>query len=280
MGRAGEMRRALRFEFSRALGGTRFRFAAGAGLAIVLGHFFDSVLPLTRWLNAWEDDPLSLPHSAYSHWIGMDLATVWPVLLFLLLPLLAALPAADSAWWDRDSGYRSQIWLRCAPGRYRAAKAAAVFGSAFLAAAIPLTADLLLTTAALPCIPPEPATGLFPLGDSNLFGELFYRRPMAYLAGYLLYDCAFIAAWTMPALAAGRWLNHRSQVLLAPFLLFLLAYFAGLWLGGAAQTPLSVLLPFQPVAGLRPAVLFGWPAGALLAAAGLYLVPGRSADAV
>ena len=109
----------VRFELSRALDGVRFRISVAVGLVISILHFSTNVLPLVKWLDAWQGDPFLTPHSAYGHWIGMDSSTVWPVLLFMVLPLLATLPAADSYWWDRDSGYFYQIRLRCEIWQYK-----------------------------------------------------------------------------------------------------------------------------------------------------------------
>ena len=85
----------FRFELTRALGGVRFRISLIVGAAISVLHCLTDVLPLVKWLDEWKGDPFAAPHSAYRHWIGMDLSTVWPVLLFMVLPLLAALPAGN-----------------------------------------------------------------------------------------------------------------------------------------------------------------------------------------
>ena len=159
----------FRFELSRALDSFRFRISIATGLAIAVSHFVTSVLPLIKWLDAWQGDPFLTPHSAYGHWIGMDSSTVWPVLLFMVLPLLAALPAAESYWYDRNSGYLNHIRLRCKLQQYKITKAA-VFVSAFFVTAIPLAADFLLTSAVLPCAAPEPATMQYSLSDKSMFG--------------------------------------------------------------------------------------------------------------
>lgn len=272
------MGRVFRFELARALGGARFRLAAAAGAGVALLHFLTGVLPLTRWLDSWREKPFLAPHSACTHWIGMDLGTIWPVLLFLLLPLLAALPAADSAWWDRDSGYLNQIRLRCPARQYRAAKAGAVFVSAFCVTVLPLMLDFLLTSAMLPCVRPEPAGGACPLSDRNLFGAWFYRHPLLYILGSIVFDGVLLAAWTTLPLALGRWMRHGLHALLAPFLLYLAAWFLDIWSGSAFVSPMALLLPFQPVADIPPWLPLAVPAGLAALLAGLYLRPGRRAE--
>lgn len=161
----------LRYELRRGFGSLGFRLGLLGALAVVLGHLVTSLLPLTRYQDAWQKDAFLAPHSAWLHWIGLDNATRWPTLLAMLLPLLAALPA-------------------------------------------------------------------------------------------------------------GRLLRGRGQAALVPFVLFLLVYFAGLWSGWMGQTPMSILLPFQPLTGLRASVALGWPGGALLLSALGWLTGGRRCDAL
>lgn len=271
----------FRFELSRALDSIRFRLSIATGLAIAVFHFVTSVLPLVKWLDAWQGNPFLTPHSAYGHWIGMDSSTVWPVLLFMVLPLLAALPAVESYWYDRNSGYLNHIRLRCKLRQYKITKAAAVFVSAFLVTATPLAADFLLTSAVLPCVAPEPATMLYSLSDKNMFGAWFYQHPMLYTAAYILFDSVFIAVWTTLALSVSRWLNQRFLVTLIPFLMYLIAYFIGVWSEASALlSPIAFLLPFQPVAGLSPGIPCAILAGLLALLIVFYFTPWRSNDEI
>ncbi len=254
------MSKIFRFELSRALGSIRFRISVVVGIAVSVMHFLTDVLPLVKWLGEWEGDPFLTPHSAYRHWIGMDSSTIWPVLFFMVLPLLAAFPAADSYWWDRDSGYLNQIRLRCEIWQDKMAKAVAVFVSAFLVTVIPLMADFMLASTALPCIAPEPASGMYSITDRSMFGAWFYQRPMCYILGYIIFDGVFIAAWTTLSLTFSRWLNQRFQVILAPFLVYLIFYFMGIWSETSNIAPMAILLPFQPIANIS----FGVPCAILV----------------
>lgn len=270
----------LRYELRRGFGSLGFRLGLLGALAVVLGHLVTSLLPLTRYQDAWQKDAFLAPHSAWLHWIGLDNATRWPTLLAMLLPLLAALPAAASAVWDRETGYLNQLRLRCTARQYRLARLAAVFCTAFAVTVLPLLTDLALSTALLPAIRPDPASGVCPIADSSLLGGWFYRCPLGYILGYTLFDGLFVAAWVCLALPAGRLLRGRGQAALVPFVLFLLVYFAGLWSGWMGQTPMSILLPFQPLTGLRASVALGWPGGALLLSALGWLTGGRRCDAL
>ena len=270
----------VRFELSRALDGVRFRISVAVGLVISILHFSTNVLPLVKWLDAWQGDPFLTPHSAYGHWIGMDSSTVWPVLLFMVLPLLATLPAADSYWWDRDSGYFYQIRLRCEIWQYKAAKAAATFVSALLVTIIPLAADFMLTSATLPCVAPEPASMLYSLSDRSMYGTWFYQYPMLYTLAYILFDSIFIAMWTTLALSLSRWQNQQFQVILTPFLIYLIVYFIGVWSGASSVSPIAFLLPFQPVTNLSPGIPCVFLIGLLVLLVAFYFTPWRSNDEI
>lgn len=268
----------FRFELTRALGGVRFRISLIVGAVISVLHGLTDVLPLVKWLDEWKGDPFSAPHSAYRHWIGMDLSTVWPVLLFMVLPLLAALPAAENHWRDKNSGYWNQIRLRCEIWQDKLAKAGAVFVSAFLVTVFPLMMDFLLTSAVLPCIAPEPASGMYAITDRSMFGAWFYQVPAFYIGGYILFDGIFIAAWTTLALTLSRWLNQGFQVLMAPFLLYLMIYFIGIWSDTSSIAPMAFLLPFQPVANIPPGMPYEILAGLLVLLLVCYFSPWRSSD--
>lgn len=240
------------FELSRALNSIRFRAAAVLGIIIAVLHFLVNVMPITKWLDIWKGDPFLTPHSAYGHWIGMDSSTIWPVLLFMVLPLLAAVPTADSYWFDNDSGYLSQIRLRCKLQHYKIAKSLSVLASAFLVTAIPLVTDFLLTSAVLPCITPEAASNLYSITDRSIFGSWFYHHPMMYILGCIIFDSLFMSVWTTLSLSVSRWLKQRFHILLAPFLIYMLIYFFSVWSGLLGVSPMAYLLPFQPVGGLSP----------------------------
>lgn len=194
----------LRYELRRGFGSLGFRLGLLGALAVVLGHLVTSLLPLTRYQDAWQKDAFLAPHSAWLHWIGLDNATRWPTLLAMLLPLLAALPAAASAAWDRETGYLNQLRLRCTARQYRLARLAAVFCTAFAVTVLPLLADLALSTALLPAIRPDPASGACPIADSSLLGGWFYRCPLGYILGYTLFDGPLALLVSLLQQAGGR----------------------------------------------------------------------------
>ena len=106
------MKSILCFELKRCFGSKRLYLSLLTGIVISLLHIIFGVLPLTQWLSSWQGDFFLTPHSAYGHWIGMDSSTVWPTLLYMLLPFLCAFPFSDTVSWDFNTGYVMQIFVR------------------------------------------------------------------------------------------------------------------------------------------------------------------------
>lgn len=121
------MKSILCFELKRCFGSKRLYLSLLTGIVISLLHIIFGVLPLTQWLSSWQGDFFLTPHSAYGHWIGMDSSTVWPTLLYMLLPFLCAFPFSDTVSWDFNTGYVMQIFVRRKKSTYLFAKALTIF---------------------------------------------------------------------------------------------------------------------------------------------------------
>lgn len=169
------MKSILCFELKRCFGSKRLYLSLLTGIVISLLHIIFGVLPLTQWLSSWQGDFFLTPHSAYGHWIGMDSSTVWPTLLYMLLPFLCAFPFSDTVSWDFNTGYVMQIFVRRKKSTYLFAKALTIFiASAFLTATI-LFFDFAGTALYLPLVRPEALTNLYGISNRSLMAHLFYH---------------------------------------------------------------------------------------------------------
>lgn len=93
------MKRLLRLELGRAFSGHGFFLSLALGLVLSLLHFFLTVLPLSLTIDEYlvlNKEPLAFPGWLYSSWLGADPNSVFAFLYFLILPILASLPFADS----------------------------------------------------------------------------------------------------------------------------------------------------------------------------------------
>lgn len=86
-------------------------------LQYVYGHFMENVW-IWRMYVYYDTYPLS----AYEKWIGADNASVQPLLLYLIMPALCAIPYGRSFYFDVKSGYAAQIISRGKKSDYIRAK--------------------------------------------------------------------------------------------------------------------------------------------------------------
>lgn len=240
------MKELLCFELKRCFHGKKLVLALMAGGLISVCHIIFSVLPLVQWLDSWQGDFFLTPHSVYGHWIGMDVSTIWPTLLYLLFPLFAALPCADSAFWDFHSGYCMQIISRGKKRHALFAKWITVFISGAFVVLVTLWFDFLLCALFLPMVHPEALTNLYGITDHSIFAEWFYTVPLLYISLYILLDAVLLGAWGCLVLVSSVLLSNRLPCAIAPFLLYLLTYFVFSWLGCDRFALFAIALPFQP----------------------------------
>lgn len=247
------MKSILCFELKRCFGSKRLYLSLLTGIVISLLHIIFGVLPLTQWLSSWQGDFFLTPHSAYGHWIGMDSSTVWPTLLYMLLPFLCAFPFSDTVSWDFNTGYVMQIFVRRKKSTYLFAKALTIFiASAFLTATI-LFFDFAGTALYLPLVRPEALTNLYGISNRSLMAHLFYHKPLQYTVIYIIMDALLVGAWEIIALAVSVATRNPLQPALFPFLLYLLLYFICNWLQMDSVSLFAILLPFQPAVNVKSA---------------------------
>lgn len=240
------MKELLQFELTRCFHGKKFLFALTAGTAISICHVIFSVFPLVQWLDSWQGDFFLTPHSVYGHWIGMDASTIWPTLLYLLFPLFAALPCADSTFWDFHSGYCMQIIIRGKKRHYLLAKWITVFVSGALVVFVTLCFNFALCSLFLPLVRPEALTNLYSIDGRSFLAQWFYTMPLLYTTVYIVLDSVFIGAWGCLVLASSVLLPNRLQSAISPFLFYLLTYFVFNWLHFDRFALFAIALPFQP----------------------------------
>lgn len=245
------MKSILCFELKRCFGSKRLYLSLLTGIVISLLHIIFGVLPLTQWLSSWQGDFFLTPHSAYGHWIGMDSSTVWPTLLYMLLPFLCAFPFSDTVSWDFNTGYVMQIFVRRKKSTYLFAKALTIFiASAFLTATI-LFFAFAGTALYLPLVRPEALTNLYGISNRSLMAHLFYHKPLQYTVIYIIMDALLVGAWEIIALAVSVATRNPLQPALFPFLLYLLLYFICNWLQMDSVSLFAILLPFQPAVNVK-----------------------------
>ncbi len=217
----------LKFELKRALSGKAFLFALLFGCAITLSDVFLNVIPEAYNPNYNLDIAVEMgiyPKSVYNSWIGGQARTLQSTLFYLFIPLIAAIPFADSYCFDR-AGYIKNIATRCNVKDYLISKYIAVFLSAGIAVSIPIIVNFIATAAVVPCLVPQASTFMFSISARSAFAKIFYTTPFVYFLIYLVIDFVIAGLFAGIALAVVIITKNRYVAVISPFAVYLALYF-------------------------------------------------------
>lgn len=219
------MKRVLGIEFKRAFINKMFFIGLLVGGTICVVQIFTQVLPMLEYQERLTTSDYH-PHSVFSKWIGAA-PSFEPTLYFALLPLLAALPFADSLFSDRHSGYVKNIFSRTNRKKYYAAKFIAVFLSGGCVVVLPLLLNLYLSALILPGVTPDVSMGTYPVFSTAMWSELFYTVPYLYVFIYLALIFVVSGFLATIALSVSFFVKYKYVVLLTPFIVYqLISFFA------------------------------------------------------
>lgn len=250
------MKSILKVEMHRAFRSSGFFLALGVGVAIAVVHCAMTALPLALQMDEYMayNLPMMYPGFLYTAWIGGSVNTVTSYLYFLILPLLAALPHADSFFADAEGGTIQNLCLRVNRKHYFRAKYAATFLSGGMAVILPLLFNFYLTSLLLPAMKPETAAFNSGIGEFSLLPGLFYSHPLIYLGVFFCIIFLFSGLLATVSLLASYYVRYRFLVMIAPFIvyLFLISFFD--LLGMRAWEPANFLHPAYDQYALVPLI--------------------------
>lgn len=218
-----ELKKMIRFECSRAFSTLGFKLALLIGALIAVSHFVMNVVPYVLRLEEYIEinKPMSYPGWLYSLWLGGNSYTVQSFLFFMILPLLAALPFADSFYSDATGGYVAEVFTRIDRSRYFVGKYVAVFFSGAIAVLFPLVLNFLLSFSILPALKPEPTDFGSPITADVSMSELYFNKPVLFLLVHLLIIFIIGGLFAVFALSASYFCNYQFLALISPFLLYI-----------------------------------------------------------
>ena len=238
------MLKQLKIELSRAFKNNKILFVLIIGCMITMYQFISTVVPSAVNVG---DENARFPLSVFKMWIGGEHLTYFSLMYYMIVPLLAAIPFADSFYADKKSGYIKNIFVRTKKINYFSSKYLAVFISAGVVGCIPLILNLLSSAMIIPSIIPDPASATFPIVNKSIMSELFYSDPYLYTAIYLGIDFVFFGLFATIALTTAHFIRNRISVLLSPFICYVLIYFLADNTDNYRYNPNSFLRPSQPV---------------------------------
>ncbi|MCB7039067.1 hypothetical protein [Eggerthella sinensis] len=254
-------------ELRRAFANKLFAAALAIGLALALAQLVTVVVPYglgSEWAFWRAGSKGYYPNSIFNSWMGATSYSIWSVLYFFVLPLVACLPYADTLYSDVRSGYAANVVVRGGASRYFSAKALAVFLTAGTVGVAPQLLNLLGTALLVPALQPEPTAGTFFVSSGAMLADLFYSSPWLYTAFFMALCFAVCGLVACSCLVFSYLVANRFMVLVAPFLVCAIAFFA---LGGlAGYSPINLLNPAQVYSVQLPIALAILGAVALLEA--------------
>ncbi|MDD6571153.1 MAG: hypothetical protein PUF12_02070 [Thermoflexaceae bacterium] len=250
------MKKILSFEMQRTFKTPGFFLALMIGNGITIVHWIFQVLPTAVRLDEYMsyDIPMNYPAGVFTEWIGEG-SSQYSYLYFLLVPLLAALPYADSFFRDMGNHFINLICTRAERKHIFCCRYLAVFFSGGITVVIPLLLNLMLCMCVLPCVHPEIASYMSLVIPATSMSVLYVKSIGLYLFFSFLIIFIFGGVIATFALVASYYVNYRFTVLLAPMILsiFLTSLFE--LLGMQAWQPVYFVHPGYPNQRLFPMII-------------------------
>jgi len=239
------LKRMLKIEISRAFKNKSLLFSLIIGTAIVSAQVLFRVIPLTKKIDEYLyfDKPMAHIGWLFCTWIGGNLTYPENYLFYLLFPMLATIPFADSFYCDRKSGYIKNVFIRAKKSDYYISKYIATFISGGIAIIVPLFINLAISSLILPSMLPQASAGFFAINNASMWGELFYQHPFIFIFLYMIIDFIFGGLFATISLAVGFIAEQRFIALISPFIIYLFAFSLCNMLKAYKFSPMSFLIP-------------------------------------
>ena len=251
------MKRILKIELRRAFTSKLFLVSLGLGclLAIITLDYLNAFFQYQK--------PMTGIDFFFSSWMGGNSINIYGYIFFLLLPMLAVLPYADSFYADSKSGFAKNILIRTHKRDYLFAKYIAVFLAGGTVVLLPLLLSFLSAAMVLPAIIPQATSASHGIFITSMWHGLYYSHPFAYTFLYIGVDFVFAGLFATISLAVAKLAQNRIVTLLAPFILYIFLSTAFDFFGRSDWAPM-LFLPPGSGAGYGPVVLAEAVIGILL----------------
>lgn len=214
------MRKLLRIDIERMIKSPGMWVSLFISLALVIAQFITVVLPESKdVLQFYTGDAMTYPDSVYNIWFGADAQHPFRITYLTIFPLLSTLPYGITYHKDRKKGYINQMYTRMGRGKYLVSRYIATFVSGGLAVLIPMVIAFILAADVLPLLKPV-NNRLFIMSGSSLLGNIYYTKPLMYMAVYAFIYFIYGGVFASIALAVGDIFDYSFFVLIMPFAVY------------------------------------------------------------
>lgn len=159
--------------------------------------------------------------SPYTRWLGMDPFNFSALLFYILLPLIAALPAGSVLHRDLTSGLIGQVKMRRNLKSTLWGYVWAAFITGALVVGIALSVNLAVYFMVLPNIRPDNLlnANVAVMSQNTLFVTLYYQHPLLHALLSLTFASFWAGLFAAFATITAFWINNQFLVLAMGFFL-------------------------------------------------------------
>lgn len=220
----------------------RISFTIGIVLAVcqtIYFRFFYYPGYMNNFLGSLEEGKTAgyvQPPVISQGYLGMDFTSFWEHFFYLILPLLAVIPWADSYYCEKRNGYLKIIYSKVSRGKYLLAKFISVFLFGAAAVAIPLLLSLYLSALYLPAKPIDAVMFQSGVNNLTLWGNVFFINPVNYMVRYMVLDALYGGLFAVFSLFLSFFMKKRFSIWTFLFLINLVGYYIlSRYISGIAQ---------------------------------------------
>ena len=219
----------LKIEMSKMFKKLTLKLVILATLLIVGAQTYSFYVTQRKSVNSTYDDVISgryeqddmsfFENSSIEGWIGCESYTPYNVMLYLLMPLLVAIPFAMSQFKEWKSGYASQMITRCGRRKYMNVKFVTVFVSGGLVIAVPLLVSMIVSMCYMPIIEINPLALQSVVPTSCMFGYIYTYHPVVYVLLYTFIDFIYGGILACMAMLVSRFVKNWFTAMTFPAVL-------------------------------------------------------------
>ncbi len=222
----------LKNELQKAFINKRFLIVIFIEILLILWYTLDEAIPLMNdYINplnehfiTWEyPDKMAnrLPNGAYYMWIGLNFSKQY-MLLYAVIPILAAIPYGDSLYREIHSHYEYHMILKAGKRQYYTTKMLALFISGGTIAMFPFLLSFLINAAMMPLEQVHPVMAQY-LHSTAIMSKIFYKEPLIYCLLFLALTFICYGLFNCFCFVGAYLLNNRFVVTIFPFAIYFIS---------------------------------------------------------
>ncbi len=190
------------------------------------------------------------PQVLSAYWIGGDISSVFLQLYYVLFPIMAVLPFAVTYYSEIKTGYMKNVCTRIGKKKYIISKYIVSYITGGLACSCPLIVDLWITSLYAPDIPQHVSCMNSAIGNSSLWCDLFYEKPVLYAFVYIGLAFLFGGLFAVVSMATVYLCRNIFVYCVSEFLLNISGFYLLYYTNYLKLVPMVFLNPSQMIHGM------------------------------